>query len=115
METNGKMAGIAGPVGTVARTVDQTATDAHNAIDEASDAAHPAIDRLAGGVHQAVDKIGGAAMQAAETLELKRAQLRGVQTRLTEDCREYVRGNPLTSLGIAVAAGFLLSRLLTSR
>jgi ElaB/YqjD/DUF883 family membrane-anchored ribosome-binding protein len=34
---------------------------------------------------------------------------------LTENCREYVRDNPVTSLGIAVAAGFLLSRLLSSR
>lgn len=114
METNGKMAGIVGPTDAVARTVDQTATDAHNAIDEASDAVHPAIDHLAGGVHQAVDKIGAAAIQAAETLELKRQQLKDAQARVTENCREYVRENPVTSLGIAVAAGFLLSRLLSA-
>ena len=115
METNGKMAGVAGHVGTVARAVDQTTTGAHNAIDKASDAAHPAVDRLASGAHLTVDKIAGAATQAAETIELKSEQLRGAQTRLTENCREYVRDNPVTSLGIAVAAGFLLSRLLSSR
>jgi ElaB/YqjD/DUF883 family membrane-anchored ribosome-binding protein len=115
METNGKIAEIGDPTGAVARTVDQATTGAHKAIDKASDAARPAVDRLATGAHQAVDKIAGAATQAAETLDLKSEQLMDAQTRLTESCREYVRDNPVTSLGIAVAAGFLLSRLLSSR
>ena len=115
METTGKMTGIGDSSGTVARTVDQATTGAHNAIDKASDAARPAVDRLASGAHQAVDKIAGAAAQAAETLDLKSEQLINAQTRLTENCREYVRDNPVISLGIAVAAGFLLSRLLSSR
>jgi ElaB/YqjD/DUF883 family membrane-anchored ribosome-binding protein len=115
METSGKMTGSGDPSGTVARTVDQATTGAHKAIDKASDAARPAVDRLASGAHQTVDKIAGAATQAAETLDLKSEQLKDAQTRLTENCREYVRDNPLTSLGIAVAAGFLLSRLLGSR
>ena len=32
-----------------------------------------------------------------------------------EDCRVYVRDNPITSVGIAGAAGFLLSRVLSGR
>jgi hypothetical protein len=32
-----------------------------------------------------------------------------------ENCCDYVRDNPVTSLGIAVAGGFLLSRLLSCR
>ncbi len=115
METNANTTGIGDPTGTVARKVDQATSGAHNAIDKASDAARPAVDRLASGAHQAVDKIAGAATQAAETLDLKSEQIMDAQTRLTETCRDYVRDNPVTSLGIAVAAGFLLSRLLSSR
>jgi ElaB/YqjD/DUF883 family membrane-anchored ribosome-binding protein len=115
MEATGKMAENGDASGTVARTVDQATTGVHKAIDKASDAARPAVDRLASGAHQAVDKIAGAATQAAETLDLKTEQLMDAQTRLTENCREYVREHPVTSLGIAVAAGFLLSRLLSSR
>ena len=115
METNGKMAGIGDPTGTAARTVDQATTGAHKAIDKASDAVRPAVDRIASGAHQAVDKIAGAATGAAETLDIKGEQLKDAQARLTENCRVYVQDHPITSLGIAVAAGFLLSRLLSSR
>jgi ElaB/YqjD/DUF883 family membrane-anchored ribosome-binding protein len=35
--------------------------------------------------------------------------------RIIERASVYVRENPVTSLGIAVAAGYVLSRLLSSR
>ncbi|MGR8981496.1 MAG: glycine zipper domain-containing protein, partial [Gammaproteobacteria bacterium] len=53
--------------------------------------------------------------QAAETLSEKGEQLKNAEKQLMENCRAYVRDNPITSLGIAVAAGFLLSRLLSGR
>jgi ElaB/YqjD/DUF883 family membrane-anchored ribosome-binding protein len=73
------------------------------------------VDRLASGAHQAVDKIADAAGQAAETLGVKGEQLKNAQMQAMEQCRGYVRDHPVMSLGIAVAAGFLLSRLLSSR
>ena len=100
---------------TLARSVDQASMGAHDAIDKVSDAARPVVDRIASGAHRAVDKIAGAAGQAAETLSVKGRQLKNAQVRGMEQCRGYVRGNPVTALGIAVAAGFLLSRLLRSR
>ncbi len=121
METTGKMGGMSGSTaigdatGTVARKVDEATTGAHKAIDKASDAARPAVDKLASGAHQAVDKMADAATQAAEKLADKRAQLMDAQSELTETCRNYVRENPLASIGIAVAAGFVLSKLLSSR
>jgi ElaB/YqjD/DUF883 family membrane-anchored ribosome-binding protein len=100
---------------TLARTVDQASTGAHGVIDKVSDAARPAVDRIASGAHRTVDKISSAAGQAAETLGVKGEQLRNAQVRAMEQCRGYVRDNPVTSLGIAMAAGFLLSRLWSSR
>lgn len=99
----------------VARGIEQAGTGAHKAIDKMSDAARPAVDRMASGAHQAVDKVAAVANQAADTLGTKSDEIKEAQTRLMTQCSGYVRANPLTSLGIAVAAGFLLSRLLASR
>jgi len=101
--------------GAAARTVDQATSGAHRVIEKASEAARPAIDRVAAGAHQAVDKLAGAATQAAETLDVKGGQLMDAQWRFTESCRAQVGNKPITSLGIAVAGGFLLSWLLTRR
>jgi len=97
------------------RAVDQAGMGAHEAIDKVSDAARPAVDRLASGAHVAVDKITSAAGQAAETLGVKGEQLKKFQAQALEKCQGYVRANPAMSLGIAIAAGFLLSRLISSR
>jgi ElaB/YqjD/DUF883 family membrane-anchored ribosome-binding protein len=99
----------------LARTVDQASTRAHDVIDKVSDASRPAVDRIASGAHQAVDKIASAAGQAADALGVKGEQLKNVQVRAMEQCRGYVRDNPVTAMGIAIAAGFVLSRLLSSR
>ena len=97
---------------TLARTVDQASTGAHDVINKVSDAARPMVDRLASGAHQAVDKIASAAGQAAETLGVKGEQLKNAQAQALEQARIYVREHPVAALGIAVAAGFVLSRVL---
>ena len=73
------------------------------------------IDKALNSAHEAVDNISCAAGQAAEALGEKGQQLKDAERRLLYNCRVYVRDNPVTSLGIAVAAGFLLSRLLHGR
>jgi len=94
---------------TAARAVDQASARAHTVIDKVSDAARPMVDRVASGAHQAVDKIAA----AAGTLGVKGEDLKDAPMRAIEQCRGYVRDNPLASIGIAIAAGFLLSRLVS--
>ncbi len=96
-------------------SVPEARAGVHNAIDKVSDAARPMVDRIASGAHQTVDKIAGVATQAAETLGVKGEQLKNFQAQAMEQCRGYVRENPVASLGIAIAAGYLLSKLLSSR
>lgn len=73
------------------------------------------IDKVSHSAHQAVDKITHASYQTAEALGEKGEQLRTAEQELIENYREYIRENPIRSVGIAVAAGFLLSRLLNGR
>lgn len=72
-------------------------------------------DKASGFAHEAVDKIANATNQAEEALSDKGEQLRNAEKQLMDNCRSYIHDNPVTSLGIAVAAGFILSRLLSSR
>jgi ElaB/YqjD/DUF883 family membrane-anchored ribosome-binding protein len=101
--------------GATARTIDKVQSSAHRAIDQASGAARPAVDRLATGAHDTVDRLAGAASHTAAALDQRSRHLRDQGTWVGESCRSYVQDRPLTSLGIAAAAGFLLSLALTRR
>ncbi|MDI1230280.1 MAG: DUF883 domain-containing protein [Methylobacter sp.] len=69
------------------------------------------IDNVSHSAHEAVDKIASATNQAAEALGEKGEQLKNAEQQLMGNCRGYVRDHPIMSLGIAVAGGFVLSRL----
>jgi ElaB/YqjD/DUF883 family membrane-anchored ribosome-binding protein len=97
------------------RAVDQAGAGAHEVIDKVTDAARPAVDRMASGAHKVVDRVASAAGQAAQTIGVKGEQLKEFQARALDQTRQYVRENPVASLGIALAAGYLLSMLLRSR
>ena len=84
------------------------ATDTASIVDDT-------IDRLRSGAHSTVDKVANATTQAAEALGQKSEQLKNVEQQFLENCRGYIHKNPAASLGIAVGAGFLLSRLMSSR
>lgn len=101
--------------GNTTRTVDQASSSIHKAIDSASAMARPAVDHMAASAHQAVDKMADAAYKAAETINQKSEQLCNAQARATETCRTQVRAKPMTAVGVALAAGFLLSWLLGPR
>ncbi|MGZ8183024.1 MAG: DUF883 family protein [Methylobacter sp.] len=73
------------------------------------------IEKASASAHEVVDKITNAASQATEALGEKGEQLKNAEQQMMNQCRGYVRDNPITSLGIAVAAGFLLSRLSSGR
>ncbi len=73
------------------------------------------IEKASDYAHEAADKIASVTNQAVEALGEKGEQLLNAEQRLMKNCCGYVRDNPMTSLGIAAAAGFLLSRLLSRR
>lgn len=72
------------------------------------------IGKVSNSAHEAVDKIAGVTYQAAEALGEKGEQLKNAEMEMMEDYRVYVRENPMKSVGIAVAAGFFLSRMMGS-
>ena len=73
------------------------------------------IDKASEYAHKAADKITDATAQAAEALGEKGEQLKNAEQKMMKHCCSYARDYPVTSLAIAVAAGFVLSRLLRDR
>lgn len=84
------------------------------ATDKTSDV-NEIVDQLRSGAHSAVDKAANVTVQAAEALSQKGEQLRNAEQRCMEQCRNYIHERPFASLGLAIGAGFLLSRLLNGR
>jgi ElaB/YqjD/DUF883 family membrane-anchored ribosome-binding protein len=73
------------------------------------------VEKIKAGAHEAVDKVANATTQAAYALGEKGEQLKNAEQQMMENCRNYVHANPIQALGIAVGAGFILSRLLNNR
>ena len=99
-------------------TLNRASSSAHAAVDSMASAADaaarkakPAIDKVAAMAHQAVDKAAEAAGPAADWLTEQGDSLNATQKKLVADTCSYISAHPLKSVGIAVVAGFLLSRL----
>jgi ElaB/YqjD/DUF883 family membrane-anchored ribosome-binding protein len=73
------------------------------------------VDRLSQSAHQAVDRAASAASAYAERFGEKSDELMQMPQDWLETARDYVRDNPLQAVGMAVAAGYLLSILMRSR
>ena len=62
-------------------------------------------------VHGAVDQVADAAAPAAQWLEEHGESLNTSGEKLLDSTTKFVAAHPLQSLGLAVAAGYLISRL----
>jgi uncharacterized protein YukE len=95
--------------------IERTASQAHQTVDElarrANDTAGPAIDRVARAAHQTVDKVAQAAQPAAEWIGDSAERVKQTQDQMVTSARDYIRERPLVTLGVALAAGYLIGRL----
>jgi ElaB/YqjD/DUF883 family membrane-anchored ribosome-binding protein len=77
-----------------------------------SEKAHAGIDKLTQSAHHAVDRVATAATTAAERVQnVGDTKYGHMAQEWKEQGCAYVRAHPMTAVGIAVAAGYLLSRL----
>lgn len=94
-----------------AETINKAASSAHGAVDQAAGKAKPAIDKAAQFAHQTVDKAANAAAPAADWITEKAETLKTTQQQVLDGTVNYVTTNPLKSVGIAAALGFVIGRL----
>lgn len=74
-----------------------------------------ATEQVSDYIHDTVDKVSKAANNAGDAIGEKGQQFRKTEEHYVGNCQKYIRNNPISSIGVAVAAGFVLSRLLSAR
>jgi len=84
----------------------------HHTTDELARSAHQAVDMIAESAVQAAEKIRAARASAQEKFRSSKALAREKTTAASENLRQYVVENPMTALGLALAAGVILSALM---
>ena len=104
--------------GSLDAALDHAAVNLHGAVDKASASAseaagsvEPAIARVAQIAHHAVDRAVDVAAPSAAWMTARRESLATAKRNAVSDARVYVSENPWQSIGVALAAGFLLARL----
>jgi ElaB/YqjD/DUF883 family membrane-anchored ribosome-binding protein len=102
-----------------ASTLNRAAAGMNGAVDRMAVAADgaaaqikPAIDRVATLAHQAVSKAASVAGPAADWINQQGESLDAARQKAIQSAGETVRANPWKTVGIAVLAGFVLSRYL---
>lgn len=76
---------------------------------------HQKVDAIAAGAHDAVNWAADATNNATDSLSDTGHELKATQEKWLAQAREYVQENPATSVGIAIAGGYFLSRVLRGR
>lgn len=75
-------------------------------------AAHKRIDAIAASAHEAIDWAAETTNHATDSLSSTGHELKETQERWVTTGRNYVQENPATSVGAALAGGYLLGRIL---
>jgi ElaB/YqjD/DUF883 family membrane-anchored ribosome-binding protein len=87
----------------------------HESIDRGAARGHEAVDKGAGAARQASDKLRGQAKHAEQKMEEALADVQEHSQELAEGVTQFIKDNPMLSIGMAVAAGALLNTILRSR
>lgn len=84
-------------------------------IKEVADSAHKGIDQAAEAATHANAAIHAKSDQAKAAIQEKGQQAKATQEEWVKELNNYVQKNPGTSIGIAVASGFILGWMLRRR
>ena len=92
-----------------------TTAGAQRAADERietySRSAHDAVDRATEAASRVADRLG----DGLDSLQSKRDELMELPETWLEGARDYVREHPFQALGVALAAGYVLSMMMRSK
>lgn len=73
--------------------------------------AHELTEKVSDNIHHVVDKAAETMNRASDKLYEKKERLMETEGRIENECRVFVKENPVTALAIAAGIGFLISRI----
>ena len=88
-------------------------TSTGQATEDVASRASEKSSHLSDTAQQTMDRVTQAASNAASRLSARGEELWAMRDQATETARTYMREHPLATIGIAVAVGLILSRLLS--
>jgi len=88
---------------------------ATSVMDRMVKGAHEAVDRFAERARPTVERMQGSMSGASDSMHSRADQLGEMQEQWMEQCRTTVREHPIAAVGVAVLAGMVLSKLISSR
>ena len=77
--------------------------------------AHDAVDRIAEKAAPAIERMRSSVSGVSDTVQARAEQFGELEEQWMENCRQTVREHPIASVAVALAAGVLLSKMLSSR
>jgi ElaB/YqjD/DUF883 family membrane-anchored ribosome-binding protein len=89
------------------------ATTAGQTTEDLANRAGEKLNHVTDTAQQTMDRVTQAASNAASRLSARGEELWAMRGQATETARTYMREHPLATIGIAVAVGLILSRLLS--
>ena len=91
----------------------QTTTPSSSSLDprDVSQRAQAGIDRLRNSAHETVERAAAVASSATDRLSARGGEWIATKNEWVDTTRAYVRDHPFATLAMALAAGYLLSRI----
>ncbi len=89
-------------------------TSTGEAIDKMARSAHDAVDRIAAKAGPTVERVKSGVGSMSESMHQRGEQLSAMQEEWLESCRSTVREHPIATVAVAVAAGMVLAKMLSS-
>jgi len=86
--------------------------DLRSKIDGAAESTQDAVDYLSSTVHKTVDKLADGAARAMDKLSSQHQWIKEAPPRALASSKSWIQDKPLETVGIALAVGYAVGRLL---
>jgi ElaB/YqjD/DUF883 family membrane-anchored ribosome-binding protein len=112
--SSGSSGGYTGSSGSSSGSSGGYSGSSDDTLSRVKQTAHDTVDRLADKAGPAIERMKSSMSGMSDSMHARGEHLAEMQEQWMESCRTTVREHPLAAIGIAVVAGMVLSKMLSS-